>query len=349
MLFIRNLFKPKHGNLAGEYSALKVAIIADELTRSSLAAECQTFNLTPSNYRRVFQSWKPDLLFVESAWHGYKDAWKYKIASYPLYPERNNESLRTLVLEAKQLGIPAVFWNKEDGVHYDRFIATARLFENIFTVDINCVDKYKAAVADYKNIAPLMFPVQSRFHYFSGRNEKEGEQGFSSFVGSYSKHIHLRRRRWQDMLFETIAPFGLNIYDRNFRRKAAHYRYPSIPGLNVYNGVPYRETADIYRGHRINLNVNTIEDSPTMYSRRLIEIIAVGGVAISTPSAAVERLFSEFCYIVHSKEELLSSIDDVLGCGYRQVKEKAEHGAQVIAQQHTWEKRLKSLEALSIF
>ncbi|EAL6101152.1 glycosyltransferase family 1 protein, partial [Campylobacter coli] len=125
---------------------LKIALIADELTHASLKAEDGVIikNLTPLNYKLVFYFWKPDFLFVESAWHGFKNKWKYKIASYPDYPKRNNNQLKKLISYAKKNNIPTVFWNKEDHVHFDRFIESAKLFDFIFTVDENCILKYKS-------------------------------------------------------------------------------------------------------------------------------------------------------------------------------------------------------------
>ncbi|EOH3841630.1 glycosyltransferase family 1 protein, partial [Campylobacter jejuni] len=97
-------------------NVLKIALIADELTYASLKEEDGVVlrNVTPINYKVLFYFWKPDFLFVESAWHGCKNKWKYQIASYPDYPKRNNKKLQKCVDFAKTLNIPTVFWNKED-------------------------------------------------------------------------------------------------------------------------------------------------------------------------------------------------------------------------------------------
>ncbi|EFO8759738.1 glycosyltransferase family 1 protein, partial [Campylobacter coli] len=54
---------------------LQIALIADELTYASLKVEDGVVvkNITPLNYKLVFYFWKPDFLFVESAWHGFKN------------------------------------------------------------------------------------------------------------------------------------------------------------------------------------------------------------------------------------------------------------------------------------
>ena len=343
--YINSFFQPSSNQL-GPFSNLKVALIADALTQSSLEVECQVKNLTPSNYIKIIREWKPDLLFVESAWQGFRNSWRYRVASYPEHLNRNNELLRCVVQMANGEGIPTVFWNKEDDVHYHRFISSAQLFDYIFTVDGNCVEKYIKDAPSVKRVGTLMFPVQPRFH--NEIAESSPITGFSCFVGSYGRHVHERRRTWQDMLFEAFSSGGVDVYDRNSYRKAEHYRYPVVPGLKVLPSVPYRKTAEIYRRYKFNLNVNTIEQSPTMYSRRLIEILAVGGVAISTPSAAVSRLFSDYCTIVDSPD----SVRQVLewsNSEYVAAKERAHQGAMSIAAQHTWRNRLAQLEDVRIF
>src|SRR5678810_1496876 len=93
----------------GPFCNLKIGLIADELTRSCLAFECQVRDVTPLNYMYILKVWKPDLLFVESAWHGLGNAWKYKIASFPDHPERSNQVLRKVVSCARELGIPVSY------------------------------------------------------------------------------------------------------------------------------------------------------------------------------------------------------------------------------------------------
>lgn len=330
----------------GPYSALKIALISDALTQVSLEVECQVKYVTPFNYQRIFEEWRPDLLFVESAWQGYGDTWKYKIANYPAHPDRTNHALKQVVEGARDANIPAIFWNKEDSVHYERFVNSAGLFDYIFTVDENCVPAYKRDIPSAAVVDSLMFPVQPRFHYPDVSADER--LGFSCFVGSYGTHVHPQRRRWQDMLFQVFAPAGLDIYDRNSSRKATHYRYPIISGMRIRSKVPYPKTARLYRSYKFNLNVNTVEDSPTMYSRRLIEILAAGGVAISTPSLAATRLFSNYCHIADSLEGF-QEVVDWSAEEYGRAVQRARAGAEIVLREHVWAKRLEKFEKLNIF
>jgi len=320
---------------------MKIALIADVLTSSCLKERWRVVEVTPWNYRWTLRQGKPDLLFVESAWQGSHERWKYKIAAYPDYPKRTNKALRKVVAYARDLGIPTVFWNKEDGVHFDRFIDSAKQFEYIFTVDENCIPQYLLATEGKAAVASLPFAVESKFHYFDGFNFKRRS---ANFVGSYSRHIHERRRTWQDMMFDACAQVGmpLTIYDRNSGRSSPNYRYPPLPGLTVNPALPYAETGKIYRENLVSLNVNTIENSPTMYSRRLVEIIACGGIAITNPSLAVDRYFSEYCHVVHDVEQCRELLRRLLKEGpSRQDEERARAGAEEVRKAHSWENRFE--------
>ncbi len=345
MRILRRLL-PRAGSPApmptGPHARLRVGLVSDELTRSCLHHECTVLDLTPSNYRSVFRRQRPDLVFVESAWNGLHNSWKYGIAAYPSHPERTNARLRQLVAEARELGIPAVFWNKEDGVHFDRFIDSASLFDTIFTVDASCIPRYRAVVGEGARIDALPFAVQPALHRFTGIDP--GRRG-ANFVGSYSRHIHDERRERQDMLLScAAATLGLTVYDRNSDRHGHEYRYPDLPGLVVRAKVPHERTAAIYHQSLVSLNVNTVVDSPTMFSRRLIEIIACGGLAVSTPAQSIDRWFASYCHTVRTREETQELLGRLARDGYNDDdRARMNDGAAYIAREHTYSRRVDSL------
>jgi spore maturation protein CgeB len=322
---------------------MRMAIIADDITSICLQAETDIYHITPMNYKVVLKFWKPDILFVESAWQGYKNRWKYKIAAYPDYPKRNNETLKKVVSYAKKLEIPTLFWNKEDGVHFDRFIESAKLFDHIFTVDENCIEKYRTFVDKNTTVNVLMFAVQSAFHYFSGFDFKNNK---ANFIGSYSRHIHKERRMWQNMIFEATCEsgMGIDIFDRNSKRKSANYRYSNDLCLNIKKQISYQDTAKYYRDYLISLNVNTIQDSKTMFSRRFIEILACGGIAVTNPTPAIEKYFKDYCYTVSSKEEALTLFRRLENGANDMDRQRARAGAEYVFQKHTWRHRLEEIK-----
>jgi hypothetical protein len=66
---------------ANPKSMLRVASVMDEFTCHSFAPECNLLQLHPKTWREQLSQFKPDLVFIESAWRGLDDLWKTKISN----------------------------------------------------------------------------------------------------------------------------------------------------------------------------------------------------------------------------------------------------------------------------
>lgn len=320
---------------------MKIALISDNLTLTALSFDVKVIKLIPLGRYYELRLHRPDLLLVESAWNGWRNKWKFGIAAYPDHPNRTNAKLRDLVVRARDLGIPTVFWNKEDGVHFERFIDSAALFDTVLTVDENCIRRYRERLGPGVKLGVLPFAVQPAMHH---PQHQAPSLRRANFVGSYSRHIHSKRREWQELMFSAARPLGLTVYDRNSDRKADHYRYPALPWLEVRNSVPYAQTADIYRQHMLSLNVNTVDDSPTMFSRRLVEIVACGGLAVTNPSPSVDRFFKDYVVTVHNQEECAELMQRIAKDGLSKAdRDRALAGADHVLKHHTWKHRLQQI------
>ena len=333
----------------GRYGRLKIALVADGFTTDCLAAQCRVRPMTPANFAEVMDGWEPDLVFVESAFHGVRGSWRYELARQPLWLRVGRPTaIFRLVDHARRRGIPTVFWNKDDDAFFDTFIHVARAFDFVFTTDIDCVPRYRERLPAGVPVNTLSMPYQPRFHQFTGFDFCEPS---ACFTGSYYRRILNERRAFLDMMFGACRQAGvrLDVYDRNHHRlsRPFEFRYPRSAGLRVHASVPHQETAQLYKSHRVSLNVNSVTASETMYSRRLLEILACGGIAITNPSRAVERHFAEYCHVATDAAqatELLSrlcidgpSADDLA---------RAAAGAEYVRSEHTWAHRLEELDAI---
>lgn len=329
-------------SVLGSKRPLRIALISDELTRASLRFEGHVFNITPWNYKLILRFARPDLLFVESAWSGYCNSWRYRIAAYPAHPDRSNNALAKVLAYARRLHVPALFWNKEDGVHFDRFIDSARLFDHVFTVDQNCIPRYRDRLPAHVTVDCMMFAVQPATHRFTGFAFRHHG---ANFVGSYGWHVHERRRAWQDSLFRAACESSLDVtvFDRNSARKSQVYRFPEMPGCNVRPAISHAETASVYRNYLVSLNVNTVEDSATMFSRRLVEIIACGGIAVTNRTPATDALFQEYCYAIDSAPQAEELFERLRHGPSTEDLERARAGADYVLGRHTWRHRLNDV------
>lgn len=243
---------PEDVENAGRFGRLKIALVADHFTSECLAAECRVRSVTPRDYRQVIGEWKPDMVFVESAFHAF------------------------------------------DGFRFER-------------------------------------------------NEP-------SFTGSYYRRILNARRQFLDMVFDALGEAGMRLhaYDRNYGRFSRHFafRYPDMPYLTVHPTVSHRDTGRVYKAHVASLNVNSVTGSETMCSRRLIEILACGGIAVTNPSRSVQKYFADFCHVVSDREETAEVFGRLRQGPSAADLDRAEAGARYVREMHTWTHRLEEVCAV---
>ena len=69
---------------------------------------------------------------------------------------------------------------------------------------------------------------------------------------------------------------------------------------------------DVYKRHRVFLNVNSVTDSPTMFSRRVFGLLACGTAVISTESVGIEATFRDLVPIVRTPDETAAQLKRLL-------------------------------------
>src|SRR5262249_8919100 len=152
----------------------------------------------------------------------------------------------------RRRSIPTVFWNKEDPVHFARFIHVARLFDHVFTTEEACLDAYRGAGVPADRVHPLLFAAQPAMHY-PGNGAREN---VVCFAGSYGEAELGARRTDLEFLLDAATEFPLRILDRQAGARGNSFpeRYQSF----VRPGVDYRELAELQRRYKVFLNVNAI-------------------------------------------------------------------------------------------
>lgn len=335
----------------GRFGRLKIALVADNFTSECLTMECRIKSLTPANFQEVIAGWKPDLVFVESAFHGLGGAWRYELAKQPkLLRLSRPTAIYRLVEFARARGIPTVFWNKDDGAFFDAFIDVAKAFDYVFTTDKDCVERYRQHVPAEVPVNTLVMPYQPAYHNFTGFNFAHNE---ACFTGSYYQRILSERRQFLDMVFDACedADIRLNVFDRNHDRLSRHFefRFPKRKQMKLHGRVPHQDTARVYKKYAVSLNVNSVTGSETMCSRRLLEILACGGIAVTNPSRAVDRYFRDYCHVVRTREEARELFARLRFGPSKEDLERAEAGARYVRSEHTWEHRLGEISEIVNF
>lgn len=277
---------------------MKVACILDTFSYECFKYECTLEQLRFDTWERQIETMKPDFLFVESAWRGINDTWMHQLTHIKELPHREIERV---IHYCRSQGIKTVFWNKEDDVNYPFFIDTAKLFDYIFTTDKNCIEKYMDD-AGHENIYPLPFAAQPAIHNpIHSSYEKKGNVAFS---GTWYAKKHPERRTDMHRILLSAKRFGLTIYDRMHAfSDNENYRYPEEFRSHIIGTLDYREMVKAYKRHKIFLNVNSVKNSPTMFSRRVFELLACGTNIVSTHSIGIEEMFKGIVPLTFSEED----------------------------------------------
>ncbi len=306
--------------------SLRVAVILDDFSQAALAYEWHAVSIKPDSWRRQLTRDAVDLLFVESAWAGNSGSWRYHLTG----PTAPRPKLVDLVAWCQEHDIPTVFWNKEDPVHFEDFLDSARLFDWVLTTDENCLEKYRELLG-HERVAVLPFAVQPALCNPVYAGPGAHERGVA-FAGTYFAEKFPERRAQLEILLEAAIDSGpgcaLDIYSR-FLGDDPRYQFPQDYTEYVRGNLPFHRMLSAYRAYKVFLNVNTVTDSPTMCSRRLLEITACGTAVVTTPAAATARFVGTGAAVAHSVVDARQAIKELLDTDTR---ERLTH----VGQRHLW-------------
>lgn len=319
-------------------SKLKAIAIMDEISEECWRFEMESFPINRQTYQQQVATSSADFCFLESCWKGNRGTWQYAFTS-PGLKHENARALLDLIPRVKEK-MPLVFWNKEDPMHYDRYLPIAKFADIIFTTDALKVSEYQRDVPDAKVYA-VPFAAQQQICNPSGRFKTEPET--VCFAGSYYGVGHDERKRQMDALLPAIIDFNGSIYDRMSNEKNDRYKFPEQYNPFIRDAVPFTEVVTLYKKFKVFLNVNTIVDSPTMMSRRVYELLACGTPVVSTPSKAIEEQFGGVVHVAQNAEEAHNIINKLLTDEH--FWEKISHlGYREVMTKHTYTHRLRNIQ-----
>jgi Glycosyl transferases group 1 len=322
-----------------ELGQIRLAGILDDMSRACFAPECLlNCDFTMSDWRERLEADPPHLLLVESAWSGNKGGWQYGIASYPHPDYSGLPQLRALLEWCRENGVPSVFWNKEDPVHFERFKEAAALFDHIFTSDANCIPLYQQLGGEaVKSVAALQFAAQPRIHNPVPIVPSRSREPV--FAGTYYRNRHADRQASLEMILDAARPFGLVIYDRTHGSTSEEYGFPERFAPHIKGRLPYEQVVSTYKRHRVFLNVNSVIDSPTMFSRRVFELLACGTAVLSTESAGMQALFGDLVPVAESPQDATQKLELLLNDdAYHQ--DLVTRASRFVLAHHTYRERL---------
>lgn len=313
---------------------MNVIFIADEFTTRSFEPEFNVIKVSPENWQKEVEGKDIDFFFCESAWQGNDGKWINKVGSRG---PRNNTVLLELVKWCKDNGIKTVFWNKEDPVHYNAFIDTAVHFDYVFTTDKNSIVKYKEMGC--KNVEDLPFAAQLKYH---NPIEKYNRKNKVVFAGSYYGEKFPERTKIMNEMLEISKDFGLDIFDRNYNNPNNVNQFPEEFKKNIIGDLVGDEIEEAYKGYKVSINVNSVTDSPTMFARRVFELLACNTPVISSGSIGIIDMFKGKVVASQDKEVLRDELELLLkDSDYYQNKQL--ECLREILEHHTYKHRVEKI------
>lgn len=315
----------------------KIAAIMDDMVFDWFKFECSIIRLGTGNWQQLLETEKPDLLFVHSAWEGSGKQWYLKICDIEL---TGDQTLTQVVSWCKENGIPTVFWNMEDPYHFDHFIHTAKLFDFVFTTDSNCIPRYKQELG-HNNVFTLPFAAQPKIHNPLGRDGKQN--GPAAFAGTWYKNGHEDRKKDMEIVLKPAFKHGLHIYDRmSSYTRSDIFRYPPEYAPYLKEGVPYSDMTDIYKKYKVFLNVNTVQNSPTMFACRVLELLACGTNVVSGYALGIEKMLPGLVSLCKSPEDTARNLDILLR--NKEIRDRrALLGQREVFSKNTYRHRLETV------
>lgn len=310
---------------------VKIAMIADDMTYENYKRLCNVLFLTPDNWLNIMLERKPDVFFCESVWSGikeYKDVWRGKIYKNKNIKYENRKVLFEILDFCKRSGITTIFWNKEDPLYFDdsyhNFSDTALRFDYIFTTAEECVERYKKK--GHKNVFVSEFGFSPELFNYDSCIKKENK---AIFAGSWYAD-HPERCKDMENILDMILESGisLEIYNRYYGSSNPIHKFPERFEPYIHRGVPYNELGQILNSSRFAVNINTEQNSETMFARRVFELMACKCIVISNDSVGMRKAFGSNVWFAGDKFEL-DDADRICEENYRFVMEKCTNASRI--------------------
>lgn len=324
----------KNINQLKKIKEMNVIFIGDEFTTRSFEPEFNLIKVTPDNWEAEVIQFQPDFFFCESAWLGNNGAWKNKVGTGG---PRDNTILLNLISWCKTNDIPTVFWNKEDPFHFNAFIETAKHFDHIFTTDSNSIEKYKSIGCS--SVFSFPFAAQPKYHNPIEKFERIDKV---VFAGAYYGEKFPERKQVMDNMINISGKYGIDIYDRNYNNPESPNQFPDEFKEFIKGTLKGDEIEKAYKGYKLSLNVNSIVDSPTMFARRVFELLASNTPVISSKSQGINVMFGELVIASNNINDLQTRINNYFNDNNYYLTNRLQSLRKVLSE-HTYTNRIKMM------
>lgn len=274
-----------------------IGIIADEFLFNSYNGVANFHYIEREHYKK--HSGKLDALLVVTTWKGLNMEWK-GLGNPNI--KRHRQDLYKILDYYRKQGTKILFYSKEDPVNYDIFIDIAKQCDYVFTTAVEKIDDYKRDCQN-DNVHLLEFGVNPFYHNPIGI-KKYDKLKEVLFTGSwYDKYPH--RHKDTRVLFDGVIEGNkdLKIIDRNYDLKLMQYFFPEEYLKYISPSIQHEYLQKFHKLFDWAINLNSIQESSTMFANRVYELQALGNILLSNYSVGVNNKFPGV-FLVQDKHEI---------------------------------------------
>lgn len=267
---------------------LRIAIIADEFLFDAVKVAADFIYLSPSNFESSLA--EADMLLVASTWRGLDGEWDGFANPASSVREFYRDEVRPY---ASKLGIPVVFYSKEDPPHFNQFKDIAATADSVFTSAVEKVSQYEELVRNDVPVSSIPFAINYQIHNPLGCERHRGRE--ATFAGSWWAEKFSQRSDGARNIFDGIedSRSELRIFDRNLYLDETEfsnlekYNFPDAYLHAVREPISHSELMMLQRLLPLAINLNSVIGSQTMFANRVVELLAMGSVVMSNYNSGI--------------------------------------------------------------
>lgn len=294
----------------------KIGIISDLFLFKSFDGLADFYPIYPGNYT---QHADIDILLLVSTWRGVDDhSWKGVTTK--------SSDKRTLLFEDilpfyRNLDIPIVFYSKEDPPNYNHFLPFAQQADYIFTSAAEVIPKYQRDCPDAKSVDVLPFGINPKNHSPIG-SQQGPLKPLIPFAGSWFNHKYEDRARWGGDILDAVNAseyFELLIFDRNSDLHDHRYKFPNRFAHSITPAIGHQSLLDIQRLADISINLNSVQNSSSMFANRAIELQAQGTFVLSNYNVGLNSRYPHV-HLSNGFTDTLATLDRLTAKQIREIQ-----------------------------
>lgn len=348
---VRKLFQGKHisstrktkqntltkPNGSISHPNIKIACILDAIPMDWFKYECTLLPLDSKNWYNQIVKENPNMLLVQSTWADYKGDWRYSMINLK---HSSNNNLVKLLRFCKMKKIPTAFWNIEDPYDFNTFIGIAKYFDYVFTTDSGSIKNYNN-VLKHKRVYALPFAAQPIIHNPINKDIMQNRN--IGFAGSWYHIGHNDRKKDMENILKPALKYNVDIYDRMYSlTKNNSFKFPNIYQKYIKGYLPYCQMSSAYKKYRVFLNVNTVQNSPTMFSCRIFELLASGVNVVSGYSLGIQKMFPKIVRMSKSQTQTNKHLTELLQ--NKTLRDRLSiQGQREVFSKHTYRHRIETI------